>query len=177
MNETVLRLLRSSRAFAAEAHAILGTHEASPSRVVLLEDSYRKLAALSLKQDELMRQALRCMESKLYRASHVMAWAGFMDFLEEKLASDGFVKLHKERPKWVFSTIEDLRETIVEHQIVEATMPVGLCAKSEMKALLGLLNKRNECAHPSDFYPGLNECLGYFSELLNRIETLRKKTL
>jgi hypothetical protein len=53
----------------------------------------------------------------------------------------------------------------------------GLCEKSERKALLGVLNKRNECAHPSDFYPGLNESLGYFSELLKRIETLRKKTL
>jgi hypothetical protein len=177
MNETVQRLLRNTRAFAAEAHAILSTHESSPSRVVLLEDSYRKLAALTLKQDELMRQSLRCMESKLYRASHVMAWAGFMDFLEEKLGSDGFVKLHAARPAWTFKTVEDLRETIVEHQIVESTMPVGLCAKSEMKALLGLLNKRNECAHPSDFFPDLNECLGYFSELLKRIETLRKKTL
>jgi hypothetical protein len=177
MTDIVQRLMRSSRAFAAEAHAILGRHESSPSRVVLLEDSYRKLTALSLKQDELMRQALRCMESELYRASHVMAWAGFMDFLEEKLASDSFARLHAERPKWVFGSIEELRETVVEHQIVEVTMPVGLCAKSEMKALLGLLNKRNECAHPSNFFPGLNESLGYFSELLKRIEALRKKTL
>ena len=65
----------------------------------------------------------------------------------------------------------------VEHQIIESTEAIGLCEKSERKALLGLLNKRNECAHPSDFYPGLNESLGYFSELLKRIETLRKKTL
>jgi hypothetical protein len=177
MNELVQRLLQGSRAFAAEAHTLLGKHESSPSRVVLLEDSYKKLTALTLKQDDLMRQALRCMESELYRAAHVMAWAGFMDFLEEKLGSDGFVKLHAARPHWTFTTAEELRETIVEHQIVEATMPVGLCVKSQMKALLGLLNKRNECAHPSDFYPGLNESLGYFSELLKRIETLRKKTL
>lgn len=177
MTDFVQRLLRSSRAFVAEAHTILGTHESSPSRVVLLEDSYKKLTALTLKQDDLMRQALRCIESELYRASHVMAWAGFMDFLEEKLGSDGFVKLHAARPKWVFSNVEELRETVVEHQIVEATQHVGLCAKSEMKALLGLLNKRNECAHPSNFYPGLNESLGYFSELLKRIETLSKKTL
>ena len=32
------------------------------------------------------------MENELYRASHVMVWAGFMDFLEEKLGSDGFAK-------------------------------------------------------------------------------------
>jgi hypothetical protein len=175
MNELVQRLLLGSKAFTAEAHVILGKHESSPSRVVLLEDSYKKLAALSLKQDELMRQALRCMESKLYRASHVMAWAGFVDFLEEKLSTDGFTKLHAARAKWVFNTVEELRETYPEHQIIEASWDAGLCEKSEMKALHGLLNKRNECAHPSDFYPGLNESLGYFSELLQRIETLRRK--
>jgi hypothetical protein len=170
-------MLLSSKAFVAEAHAILGKHESSPSRVVLLEESYSKLAALTLKQDDLMRQALRCMENELYRASHVMAWAGFMDFLEEKLGSDGFVKLHAARLKWVFSSVEELREGYVEYQIIDAAWDVGLCEKSEAKALQGLLNKRNACAHPSDFYPGLNESLGYFSEVLQRIEALRKKTL
>src|SRR5258708_31023096 len=106
MNPLVKEVLRSSKTFAAEAHVILGKHESSPSRVILLEDSYKKLAALTLKQDDLMRQALRCMENELYRASHVMAWAGFMDFLEEKLVSDGFAKLHAVRTKWVVSTVE-----------------------------------------------------------------------
>jgi hypothetical protein len=177
MNPLVKQALRNSKAFAAEAHAILGRHESSPSRVFLLEDSYRKLTALTLKQDDLMRQALRCMEKELYRASHVMAWAGFMDFLEEKLGSDGFVKLRAHRAKWVFANVIELRESVVEYQIIDAAWDVGLCEKSEAKALQGLLNKRNECAHPSDFYPGLNETVGYFSEILQRIETLRKKTL
>jgi hypothetical protein len=176
MNPLVKEVLRNSKAFAAEAHAILGRHESSPSRVVLLEDSYKKLTALTLKQDDLMRQSLRCMEKELYRASHVMAWAGFMDFLEEKLGTDGFGKLHAQRPKWIFANVVELREMVVEYQIIEAAWDVGLCEKSETKALQGLLNKRNECAHPSDFYPGLNEAIGYFSEILQRIETLRKKT-
>ena len=47
--------------------------------------------------------------------------------------------------------------------------------KKEMKAFHGLLAKRNECAHPTSFYPGLNESLGYVSELLKRIETLQAK--
>ena len=177
MTTRVKEALRHCRAFVGEAHAILGHHESSPSRVMLLENSYGKLTTLTLKQDELMRQALRCMENRLYRASHVMAWAGFMDFLEERLGSDGFVKLRAHRPKWMFANVVELRETIVEYQIIDAARDVGLCEKSEAKALQGLLNKRNECAHPSDFYPGINEAVGYFSEILQRIETLRKKTL
>jgi len=170
-------IVEKVNAFTSEAHGILSVHEAAVSRIVLLEDSYKHLATLSLKQDELIRQALRCIEQSLFRAAHVMAWAGFMDFLEEKLASDSFVKLNQVRPKWGFSTIEQLREEVPEFQLIDAARDLDLCSKNEAKALHGLLNKRNECAHPSDYFPELNESLGYVSELLQRIKTLQGKSL
>ncbi len=171
------KLLKDAKTFSREAHEILGRHESSPSRVVLLEDTYKRLGKLSLKQDELMRQALRCTENELYRAAHVLAWAGFMDFLEERISTDGLKKLRAVRTAWPYKTIEDLREYVSEFQIIEATRDLGLCRKNEVKALQGLLNKRNECAHPSDFYPGLNDTLGFISELLSRVETLSKRTV
>ena len=170
-------LLKEARAFEREAHAILAQHETSPSRVVLLDETYKKVGQLSLHQDELFRQALRCLEGRLFRASIVMAWAGFMDYLEERITSDGFTKLHQARPNWHVKTVEGLREKVPEHQLVEACKDIGLCSKNQTKALLGLLNKRNECAHPSDYFPGLNEALGFISELLHRIEILHPKTL
>ena len=165
------------RAFERDAHAILAVHEAAPSRLILLEDTYRKLTALSLHQDDLLRQALRCVENQLYRAAHVMAWAGFMDFLEEKLASDGLVKLRGLRPTWKASSVEELRENNVEYQLVDAARDLGLLGKTEAKALQGLLSKRNECAHPSSYFPGLNETLGYVAEVLNRITQLQPRVL
>ena len=170
-------LLKKACSFEREAHIILARHETSPSRVVLLDETYKKVGQLSLHQDELFRQALHCLEVRLFRASIVMAWAGFMDYLEEKIASDNFMKLQKVRPKWSVKSIEDLREKVPEHQLVEACKDIGLCSKNQTKALLGLLNKRNECAHPSDYFPGLNEALGFISELLHRIEILQPKTL
>jgi hypothetical protein len=176
VNELKL-LLTKARAFEHEAHAILATHEAAGSRVMVLEESYKKLTKLSLKQDELFRQSLRCVEHQLFRAAHVLAWAGFMDLLEEKLASDGLTKLRAARPAWKASNIEDLRENVVEYQLIEAAKELALVSKTQMKALHGLLNKRNECAHPSDFYPDVNDTLGYISELLSRISILQPKTL
>jgi hypothetical protein len=172
-----LDLLRRARAFERDAHTILSVHEAAPSRLVLLEDTYKRLTTLSIRQDELLRQALRCIENELFRAAHVMAWAGFMDFLEEKLASDGLKKLQGLRPKWKTGSIEDLREDVNEHQLIDAARDLGLCTKTEAKALHGLLNKRNECAHPSDYYPMLNDSLGYVSEVLQRIGQLQPRTL
>jgi hypothetical protein len=70
-----------------------------------------------------------------------------------------------------------MREYVNEFQLIEATLDLGLSTKNEVKALHGLLNKRNECAHPSNYYPQLNETLGYVSEVLQRIKTLQPKTL
>lgn len=169
--------VRRALAFRQEAEKILSRHEESVSRVVLLKKTYEDLGKLSIQQDDLFRQSLRCCERELYRAAHVMAWAAFMDFLEEKLSYRNFRKLRHEYPNWKFNSLEELRETIAEFQIIEATRKVGLCEKNQMKALLGLLNKRNECAHPSDFYPGLNETLGYISEIFQRIGSIRPKKL
>src|SRR5262245_18233482 len=106
-----------------------------------------------------------------------MAWAAFMDFLEEKMASDGLKKLAGIRAKWKLGSAEDLREAANEFQLIEAARELGLCGKTEMKALHGLLNKRNECAHPSNFFPDLNQSLGYVSEILHRIDQIRQRRL
>jgi hypothetical protein len=168
-------ILARAEAFREEAHAVLGVHETSKSRVVLLEDTYDKLTGLSLKQDELFRQALRCVEHGLFRAAHVMAWSGCIDFLEERLATDGFKKLRAARPKWNLKSTEDLREQYTEYAIIEASTVSGLCNKNEKKALHGLLSKRNECAHPSSYSPELNDTLGYITELIQRIQNLQAK--
>lgn len=164
-------------AFRSDAHLILAGHEAARSRVVVLEQTYAALNPLNLRQDDLFRQGLRCAETGLYRAAHVMSWAAFMDFLEEKLQSDGLTRLRQVRPAWKGHTIEEMREYVPERQLVEVTQAVGLCTKNEVQSLLGLLQRRNECAHPSDLLPGLNETLGYLSELINRIRTLQARTL
>ena len=169
VNEYVARVVAFERA----AHEIFGRHEGSRSRVVLLDDSYTRLQQLSIKQDELMRQALRCVEAELFRAAHVMAWSAFMDFYEGILASDGLVALRKARLKWNrVSSIEELREYQPEYALLDLAQPLGLTTKNEMKNLQSLLNKRNQCAHPSSFTPDLNTTLGYVSEILQQFTLL-----
>lgn len=169
-------VLKRVQTFREIVSSILAKVETSPTRIITVENSYVQLEQLSLKQDDLFRQALRCAENGLYRAAHVMAWAAFVDFIHFKLAEDGFVKLRKARPKWTIKAVEDLRE-ISDYQIIEACANINLIRRTEKRALHGLLNKRNECAHPEDFYPGINESLGYLSELIQRIGALTLKKL
>jgi hypothetical protein len=169
-------IFKRVNSFKKEAHELFSTYETSPSRVVDLTNTYQQLRGLSIQQDDLFRQAIRCVEQELYRASHVMAWAAFMDFIEQKIANKGFKALHKLYPNWSkHKTVEDLRENVNEFQLLEAARKLNLCSKNHLRALQGLLNKRNECAHPSDFYPGLNESLGYISELFQRIAQIKLK--
>lgn len=76
------------------------------------------------------------------------------------------------RPNWSVKSAEDLRD-YTDYQVIEAAKELRLCNKTVMKALQGLLNKRNEAAHPSDYFPNMNETLGYISELFHRIERLK----
>jgi hypothetical protein len=155
-----------------EAAAVLGTHEEASARVVTLEKSYANLGALSLDQDELFRESLRAVEAGLFRAAHVLAWAGFVDFLHDFLVPSYLSALQEVREPWKLTTREDLREH-AEFQVIEAGKAVGAYNKTVMKALHGLLNKRNECAHPTGYFPDLNEALGFIGELFKRIKKLQ----
>jgi hypothetical protein len=164
-------------AFENEAHRILGGHEAARSRVVILERTYDELAALSLKQDDLFRQALRCVENELYRAAHVMAFASFMDFVFEKLSSDGLTKLRAAYPKWVGKDIHEMAEYVPDRQFLEAIRPLGLGSKNDVRRAVSLLDRRNDCAHPTAYYPDLNMTLGYIAEVLQAVKLFKPRTL
>jgi hypothetical protein len=51
---------------------------------------------------------------------------------------------------------------------------VGAYKNTMMHTLHGFLGRRNECAHPSDYFPDLNSTLGYVSDLIDRIKRLEK---
>lgn len=154
-----------------DLRSILATHEASSDRVVSLEGSYSKLSGLSLDQDELFRESLRAIEQELYRAAHVLAWAGFIDWLHEQLIAGYLKPLNAARPKWSIKKAEDLRNW-GDFQVIEAGKDVKMYAAATMRALHGYLDRRNECAHPSDFFPDLNMTLGYVADLFDRIGRL-----
>jgi hypothetical protein len=156
-----------------DAQEVLAGYEESPARVVTLQASYERLSGLSLDQDELFREALRSTESGLFRAAHVLAWAGFVDFFHEFLVPTHAPALGTARPGWRISVAEDLRDQ-ADFQVIEAGKVAGVYKNTLMKALHGLLNRRNECAHPSEYFPDLNQTLGYISEVFGRIAQLQK---
>lgn len=176
MTSRVQEYLARAANFEAEAHALLESHEgAHRSRVIVLDDVLNRLDRLNLRQEYLFRQALRCTENGIHLAAHVMAWAAFMDLYEEKLASDGLAKLAAVFPKWPTKSLDDLREEVVEFQLIGAGQKVGLLTKGQKKTLEGFLHARNQAAHPTGFEPGINETLGYVEGLLKLAGSIQAK--
>lgn len=172
MNREDLRsvLLRVA-ALERDARQVLARHESAPDRVLTLEQSYKALDQLSVPQDEVFREALRAVEFGLYRAAHVLAWAGFMDWLHGWLWENHRESLLARRSNWNLQAAEDLRDQI-DWRVIDAGRDAHAYKKAMTGALHGLLNKRNECAHPSDYFPDLNETLGYVGELFHRVRLL-----
>lgn len=176
----VVRLVRDRVAdFEAEAHSILGSQEtASKSRVISVDHTRAQLQGLSVRQHDLLGEALDCVQYGIYRAAHVVAWQAFIDLLQEKLTSDGLVKVKQVRPNWTkVTSLDELRDEVSEYHQVEVARVLNLLTKGEMKTLHGMLSTRNLCAHPSSYKPGLNTALGYVSALINWMAQLQPKTL
>src|SRR6478609_11451026 len=112
-----------------ELAALLAKREKSTHRVITLEDSFKKLDALSLKQDALMREALRCVEQGLYRPAHVAAWAAFVDFAQEwSVVGKRHADLNAARQRWKIVVASDLR-SYTDYALFEALEAAGLISK------------------------------------------------
>lgn len=165
INKTLEGLLIDFRRFKKDADNILATHESSKTRSIKIEETYKKLEFLTDRQKQSLGESLRCIENELYRASHVLAWAAYIDYLEERLLEKAFPDKDE---TW-------LRENYTDHRIIEQCRVNGLIMKQEEPSVKGLLSVRNECAHPTGFFPDLNESLGYVSAIITRILALNNR--
>jgi hypothetical protein len=66
------------------------------------------LTGLSLEQDELFLAALCAVEASLFRAAHVLAWAGFIDYFHSYWLPNRQTALVAVQPKWQLSRVEKL---------------------------------------------------------------------
>jgi len=170
MNE-LREYLEKVSMFAREAESVFASCESSPHRITTLEASFKRLKKLSLRQEELFSQSLNCAKNHLFKASYVMAWAAFMDFLYDKL-DENFSAIKKAYPKWNAQDSEELRKEKGEYQILEAAKKVKLFNHETEEILKGYLRRRHQCAHPTGYNPDINTTLGYISELLGIIEKI-----
>lgn len=150
----------------SEAHRILARHEQSQSRVIILENLLRRLAGVPVDVQDYFQEAALCLEQDCRRAAIVMAWAGQFHVFVEKLVELHGSSVRRMRPKWSFKDAAELKETVVESQILDAGKDVGFINRAQLRVLDGQLSIRNQCAHPTLYHPSLNGALGYVDDML-----------
>lgn len=160
--------VRLARHAERTAHKILSHHEQAASRVVILEDLVKRLAGAPVDVQDFFHEAITCLEQGVYRSAIVMAWAGQFHVLAETLYHSFEERIRKERPKWEFRDLSELKENVNEFQILEVAKTVGFISKSEMKILQGHLSTRNQCAHPTLYRPSRNTAIGFVDEAIQR---------
>lgn len=100
-----------------------------------------------------------------------MAWAAMASFVSDLIFDDQGSRLYATFPKWKqYKNAEQFHEQISDYQMIEAAHKIDILTRNQRKGLHGLLNGRNESAHPSDHDPDANEALGYISEVVQRIK-------
>lgn len=129
------------------------------------------LSDLTAVQADFLRQAVRSVENGLFRGSIVIAFCAISDICAE-LAFGERQAMAGARPKWIYSSKEELLEHYPDYQVFEALRDARLVSKSLCKTLHSLLHRRNECAHPSGYSPGADEALGYIREAMRVVSDL-----
>jgi len=164
--EYLKALVSNARRAEADAHRILAVHEASPSRVVLLEELPKQLSGLPVDVESYFMESIRCLELGCVRAGVVTAWCGFFEIFAVAMYRLHEADIRSKRPRWRFSDLTELKESVAEAQILDVSKEVAFIKKARLRVLQGHLATRNQCAHPTLYQPSLNQGIGYVDEVI-----------
>ena len=164
LQELIKRVMKAERT----AHSILSKHEASPSRIIHLEDLVRRLSGSPIDVQDYFNEAITCLEQKLYRAAIVMSWAGHFHVFVEKLYKYHEADIRTIRSKWQFKDLSEFKENFAEAHILEAGKVVKFIKRADLRILDGQLSLRNQCAHPTMYRPTLNSSIGYVDQMISQ---------
>jgi hypothetical protein len=150
------------------AHRALGEHESAASRVILLEDLAKSLSGTPVDVQDYFREAICCLEGKLYRSAIVVAWAGFFHVFSDTLYTRHEAAIRTYRPKWSFKEMAELREAIGESHLLIVAKDVKFITKAQLRIYDGQLSERNQCAHPTLYRPSMNTAIGYVDTMIRQ---------
>jgi len=104
-----------------------------------------------------VEEAIKALEAGALRASVVFLWAGATQTIREECFAKGPAVLSAEllRHNQKASTVRRLEDltAVKDRDLLEATPGLGVFDNSQKKALVQCLDLRNQCGHPSSYWP------------------------
>ncbi|MCW2800501.1 MAG: hypothetical protein JWQ70_1973 [Aeromicrobium sp.] len=144
----------------------VSSDESSPRRSRY--DILREVAALSEVSSAEFSTAHLALEYKLMRPAHVAAWNGYVALALMRMANDDFHALRRIRPKWDVTSIEDVAMRTPGRTLIDLLVELRIVGADQEFALAALLQRRNDCAHPTSFEPTIEQTADYLDDILDR---------
>lgn len=115
-------------------------------------------------------EAIRCFESKMYRAAVVMSWVGAASLLYDHVInhklSDFNNEARKRDPKWKDAKKKDDLSRIKEFNFLQIICSISVFGKSVKDELETCLKLRNGCGHPNSLKIGENRVSSHIETLI-----------
>lgn len=114
-------------------------------------------------------EAIRCFETKLYRAAVVISWVGaaslLYDYVVQHKLSEFNIEAKRRDPKWKVAKNKDDLANMKEYDFLQVLHTISIIGKSVKDELEGCLKFRNGCGHPNSLKIGESRVSGHIESL------------
>ena len=153
------------RAFCAAAESDPPATLEATSEAKVRPTMVREVANLSAISATELVAAQGALHHRLFRAAHVSAWNGYVAQALMCMASDDFRALRSVRPKWDELSIPDVAMRTAGRTLIDLLVELKLIGGDQEFRLAELMQRRNDCAHPTAFNPSYEETRNYLDEI------------
>jgi hypothetical protein len=181
------KLEKIKRGLGKDWYSIIPAEPELPINTLVKRLSTRtdKLSTIGIttSEQDYLGEALRCFESKCFRASIILCWIAGMDRIIKKIEMIGLDKFDtaartlstSKRFPW-FTTppknckdIDEFRKDVREIQICATLYELKLLPQPYVEGMRNFLILRNNCAHPSGYIPTDGEAIACFTFILGNV--------
>ena len=115
-------------------------------------------------------EAIKCYESKHYRAAVVLTWVGAVSVLYDHVFDHKLEEFNNEvkkrNPKWQYAKNKDDLAKLREHEFLQVIQSISVIGKNTKDELEGCLKFRNGCGHPNSLKLGEARVSGHIETLI-----------
>lgn len=149
----------------------LGVTKVSPSAIQVASDLRVELAKIKNTDTRtFLDEAIRCHELELYRSAIVMSWLAAVHVLYQHVIGSSLAAFNAEATrvdtKWKKAVNSDDLARMKESAFLDRLSSLSIIGSNVKKELIGCLDRRNACGHPSSLKVSANTSAHHLEVLL-----------
>ena len=149
----------------------LGVTEVSPPNVQIANDLRGEMAKITSPSTRaFVEEAIKCLESQLFRSAIVMSWLSAVDVLYKYVISNELAAFNAEakrvNSKWKPAKTADDLSRMKESEFLDRIASISIIGKNVKGELEECLKRRNGCGHPNSLKLGRNTAAHHIEVLI-----------